>query len=136
MVFLPGTMMTVTYKETLQEHLLLYRVVCFPTGGDIFQQDNAPPHKSRSTLEFLQHHHVTVLPWPPYSPDLNPIENMWSIVKRNIHRHRFTSKDSLRAAVETAWSAPAMQNECVTLADSMIDRIQQCIASKGGYTIY
>ncbi|GFX87745.1 transposable element Tcb1 transposase [Trichonephila clavipes] len=46
----------------------------------IFQQDNARPHVARIVQRFFFIHQIELLPWPVCSPDLSPIENMWSMV--------------------------------------------------------
>ncbi|GFW43751.1 transposable element Tcb2 transposase [Trichonephila clavipes] len=46
----------------------------------IFQQDNAQPHVARIVQRFVVNHQIELLPWPARSPDLSPIENMWSMV--------------------------------------------------------
>ena len=50
------------------------------------QQDNAPPHVSRATNKFFSKKRLQVIDWPPNSPDLNPIENAWSVLKDKVTR--------------------------------------------------
>ncbi len=54
----------------------------FKDADFIFQQDLAPAHTAKITKSWLNDHGVGVLDWPPNSPDLNPIEDIWGIVKR------------------------------------------------------
>jgi transposase len=48
----------------------------------IFMQDNAPCHKTHKVMSFLERKRIPTLDWPPQSPDLNPIENIWDIIRR------------------------------------------------------
>ena len=52
----------------------------------IFQQDNALVHKSKIIGIFFQENEWKVLEWPAYSPDLNPIENFWAILKQQLRK--------------------------------------------------
>ena len=59
------------YLEVLAEYL--------PTileHDSVFMQDNAPIHKAHKVTAFFAEMGIEVMPWPPYSPDLNPIENL------------------------------------------------------------
>ena len=51
----------------------------------IWQQDNAPIHISKKTKKFLNNKEINIMTWPPYSPDINLIQNLWAIVKRNLY---------------------------------------------------
>ena len=58
----------------------------FEYTGFGVQQDNAPVHKSEVVRNFLAQEQWEVLDWPAYSPDLNPIENIWAIFKKKLAR--------------------------------------------------
>ncbi|GFW85659.1 transposable element Tcb1 transposase [Trichonephila clavipes] len=50
----------------------------------IFQQDNAQPHVARIVERFFVNHEIELLPWSARSPDLSPIESMWSMVAQRL----------------------------------------------------
>ncbi|GFW73591.1 hypothetical protein TNCV_1540461 [Trichonephila clavipes] len=56
--------------------------MCLVTA--IFQQDNAQPHVAHIVQRFFVNHRIELLLWPALSPDLSPIENMWSMVAQRL----------------------------------------------------
>ena len=58
----------------------------FVGPNDIFMHDNAPVHTARIVRALLEELGIKVMIWPPYSPDLNPIENLWALMKAEIYR--------------------------------------------------
>ena len=70
--------------------------------GDIVVMDNLQSHKAAGVREMIEATGATLRYLPPYSPDLNPIENMWSKVKENLRSAAARSFDALQTAV---WSA-------------------------------
>jgi len=66
----------------LTKYLLPTVRVTFPEGGGIIQQDLAPCHTSKMMQKFFKESKLSVLEWPGNSPDLNPIENLWTVIKK------------------------------------------------------
>ena len=65
--------------------------------------DNDPKNKSNKAIEFLKTK-IKSINWPPYSPDLNPIENVWEIMARKIKSKDIMTQWDLIEAVSSAWN--------------------------------
>jgi DDE superfamily endonuclease len=100
----------------------------------IFQQDNAPTHKSKWTTDWFSRNKVRVLDWPARSPDLNPIENLWGIMTRSVYAkgRQYSHVNDLRVAIQMAWNSITLQT-LRNLIDSMKNRIFQVIYNRGGF---
>ena len=101
----------------------------------IFQQDLAPPHSAKSTQAWCENCHVHVLDWPANSPHLNPIENLWGIVKKKLHKHQPNTCEQLKDAMKTCWNE-VTPHECQQLIHSMPHRIEAVIKARGDATKY
>ncbi len=86
--FLKTKVTTSVYQIILEHFMLPSADQLFKDADFIFQQDLAPVHTAKSTKRWLNDHGVGVLDWPANSPDLNPIENLWGIIKRKMRNKR------------------------------------------------
>ena len=136
--FLPAgtTMNSDRYSMVLEEKLFPWMRI---HGCKSFLQDSAPCHKSKKSMALLksQENNFTVLDWPGNSPDLNPIENCWSIMKARLKRDSsITSLPKLIKAIQLLWVRGMEVNLFKKLARSMPDRLRAVIKAKGQMTKY
>lgn len=133
--FLPkGTMMNgAKYLEVLKEKLQLHMAV---HNCDIFMQDGAPCHRSKIVNDFLKGMNITTMDWPGNSPDLNPIENLWSLLKDKVADKQLTSEKDLIKAIKDVWVLNIPADFCKSLVDSMPRRLMDVLKAKGGRTKY
>jgi hypothetical protein len=124
------------YQHVLTEHLLPAGRQMFGRGKWQLLQDGAPPHRAATTTALLAAERVQVVQdWPGNSPDLNPIENLWSWVVQRLRYRNITTLAQLRAALKDIWAAvPATLLK--NLASSMSKRLELVKERDGQYTGY
>lgn len=136
-----GDLVPITGSMNQNQYLITLNENAFPSGdrliGESFilQQDNAPCHKARMITNFLNNVGVTTLDWPPQSPDLNIIENVWSLLKRKRTVSLNKTREETISEISFLWkevSPEILQN----LVDSVPRRLQKVIEAKGGYSFY
>jgi transposase len=101
----------------------------------VWMHDNAPAHRARIVQQYFAEHRIRLLPWPPYSPDLNPIENVWGYITQNVSRSHVSTPDQLWRRVQQFWAAISAE-QCRHYIDSMPTRLEQVRLRKGGNTDY
>ncbi len=99
------------------------------------QMDNDPKHTAKATKEFLKGKKCTVMQWPSQSPDLNPIEHAFHLLKTKLKGKCPKNKQELKTVAVEAWQS-ITRDETQRLVMSMRSRLQAVIDCKGFATKY
>ncbi|UYV70071.1 hypothetical protein LAZ67_7001708 [Cordylochernes scorpioides] len=130
LLHIQGTMTAQRYVDDVLRPVTLPYLQGVPNA--LYQQDNARPHTARISQQALQD--AQMLPWPPYSPDLSPIEHVSDIIGRRLHAlPQPRSEDELWQMVEREWRA-IPQDAIRTLIDSLPRRVAAFIAVRDDTT--
>lgn len=122
-----GDLVPVDGSMNQHQYLRILNECAFPSGdrliGEAFilQQDNAPCHKSRMITKCLAEIGVQTLDWPPQSPDLNVIENVWSYIKRYRSTDLTRTRDETITEITNAWNEIS-EEFLHSLVDSVLTR--------------
>ena len=126
------------YRTILEDDLIqTIKFYQLDTEKVIFQHDNDPKHKTKSVQNWLTTQDFQVLEWPAQSPDLNPIENLWSNLKRRLNQYESPPKGVLELweRIEVEWEK-IDKDTCMKLVESMTKRMKAVIKAKGTWINY
>lgn len=105
----------------------------------MFQQDNDPKHTANLVKRYLDNkidqNVLQLLEWPSQSPDLNPIEHVWKVMKDKMRGVKPRNLNELFEKLTEIWKSMDI-NYLQKLIDSMPQRCQAVIDAKGMYTKY
>lgn len=137
MAMFEGSLDAAGLRDIFRAYLLPTVKEHFGEGADWWLlHDNDPGrHKSQVLKTFMHNNYIRPLEFPPYSPDLNPIENLWADMDKRMASEPAETKEELEKQVAAVW-AETTQEYCSKLALSMPQRIAQVIERKGAYTDY
>ena len=122
------------YKNIVQDHVV---PIIQNSGFDraTFMQNNAPCHKAKVVMSYLSEQDFGIMDWPPQTPDLNPIENLWKTLGVKVMERNPTNTEDLWVKLQEEWSKISIE-DCQELIRSCSQRCAAVIESKGSFTKY
>ncbi|GFU71034.1 transposable element Tcb2 transposase [Trichonephila clavipes] len=131
-----GTMTGQRYiDEVLLPHVRLFRGAV----GDkfVFMDDNATCHRTLTVQDCLDSEGIQRLVWPARSTDINPIENVWDALGRQVAGRNYppTNKNTLIRALREEWDK-LPQQLLDNVVQSKVRRVECCITLHGGHIPY
>ena len=136
-----GSLQTLPRNQTMdsQKYLKMLKSQLLKTmkvnDCSFFQQDNASIHTAKKIRSFLNDNNVNVIKWPGNSADLNPIENIWGLMKNKLEKKDIRTLPGLRMEIDKMWRS-LKKSYLKTLAESMPKRLKLIIKKKGSMLKY
>ena len=125
--FLPAKVNAQVYQDVLKTSKL--------KKSQILLQDRAPCHTAKSTVSYLAHNKIETIYIPPNSPDMNPIENSFSILKSKLEKVDTSTVEKLKRQIRKQWYS--IPNSYFTkLRKSMPSRLKEVCEKKGQMSSY
>ena len=128
LAFVDGTIDSQKYQNILESNLL----PIWNATDDFFQQDNATPHQSKKTREYLERNNIMTLKWPAKSPGLNIIENIWGLLTSRVYAENinFDNVLGLKESILHHWNN-IQKDTILNLFNSIPNRMLDVVERKG-----
>ena len=132
LVFIDGDMTGEMYRAIFDNNLL-QSVNKLGMGAQwIFQHDNDPKHTAGIVTNWLNSNGIQRLKWPPFLPDLTPIEHLWDEIERRMKKEQPKNEKDLKECLTRVWK----DIQITVLNDSVPNRLNEVIRMKGYPTKY
>ena len=135
LTFIEGNMDKNMYLDLLKDNLLQSAEKLEIRDSFRYYQDNDPKHTSGIVKSWLIWNCPHVVQTPAQSPDLNVIENLWSVLERNIRNHNISNASDLKRALLEEWGKIS-PDYTKSLTESMKSRLKAVLHQKGYPTKY
>jgi hypothetical protein len=132
LVFYTGRLNSSAYINVIKNTLPPFIAASFDLKRDMwyYQQDNAPCHRAQQTTQWLKSNQIATLEWPPCSADINPIENIWSIIDEELTKLPIRTLDDLKREIMKLWENLAV-SVCQNLVESIPHRVSRVLKAGG-----
>jgi hypothetical protein len=134
LVFLPPKKRTAKdfVENVYQPHLIPFLQNNDPKHQLNFMEDNAPVHTALASREFKKDNNIRKIDdWPPQSPDLNPIQNVWKVLKTNVQElYKPRTVEEMKQTLQLAWALFPEQT-LENVVESMPRRMKAVLDAKG-----
>ena len=135
LVFIDGNMTGEVYRDILQK-TLFESIKKLNLGREwLMQKDNDPKHRAHIVAHWLKEKEVELLKWPPFSPDLNPIEHMWDEMERRMKKEEPKNETELKQSLLRVWYGIGT-DVTKKLVNSVPNRVNEVIRINGYPTRY
>lgn len=135
------------YCKVVKKVAKPYMVKTFRRGKGRMMHDLAPCHRAKIVTALLNRLRFKMLEWPSNAPDMNPIENVWRVLKKMIAKwlrnpanrqkfHRFKDIDLLKMALTECWNSEEINRIAINCCIGMPRRIDALVKAKGKWTKY
>ena len=131
--FIEGDMNYNMYCEILQQSMIPFLQKLGRKA--MFHHENDPKHTSKTTTALQKRLRVKVMDWPSMSPDLNPVENLWGILKLKVEVRKVSNIRQLRDVDMEEWKGIPVAT-CEALVNSMSKRVKAVLDNDGGHNKY
>src|SRR5260221_7503503 len=124
------------YRDYLLLEELLPAIRSIAEDAFVLQQDSAPAHRARETIELLRRETPDFIGpemWPPNSPDLNPVDyRIWDVMQERVYRTPTRDVTELWQRLVQTWAG--FQQSIVDEAiDQWRKRLEACVRAQGGH---
>ena len=131
-MYIQGTMDGLLYCDVLKEGVLPYiQKYNLNLVELLLLEDHDSKHTCKVATQWKDRRGINVMEWPGWSPDLNPIENLWSMMKPKVKARNSTSAQELKDSILEVWQELDQEDLMENLIRTIPDRIHKVIEAKG-----